>query len=310
MVFEFPDGRRVPVLVNVAPVYGEDGRIASIVAAIQDISGLTTLLEERGTGASPETAALARTNGALLELGDASERGLARETNEDSVYCEPPGSARAQAKGWVFAVADGMGGEAVGELASRTAAAALVDAYYRSPGGAPALAKAASEANQAVRALAASKLQYAGMGTTLTAGVIQGSRLAFAHVGDSRAYLVRSGRARQLTQDHSWVAELVRAGALTQDQLRTHRYRNVLTRALGRQDQVQIDVIERELEDGDTLVLCSDGVTGKVEDPEIARLVAAQTPPRAAASLVSLARTRGGDDDASAVVVRWRRSVP
>jgi len=308
MWLEFPDGRRILGRVNVSPVYDDNGRITAAVAAIQDMGGLATLLDDMTGEATATQPALARTDGALMEAGSASERGAAREVNEDSVYCEPPGSGRAQNRGWIFAVADGMGGEAVGELASRTAAGALVDAYYRSSGGPPGLASAASEANQAVRALAASKLQYAGMGTTLTAALINGARLTVAHVGDSRAYLVRNGRTDQVTQDHSWVAELVRAGALTKDQGRTHRYRNVLTRALGRQDQVQVDLIERDLEDGDILVLCSDGVTGKVEDAEIARMVAAQPPQRAASSLVSLARTRGGEDDESAIVVQWQRA--
>ena len=295
--FDFPDGRRVPVLINVTPVFDDDGKVAAAIAVIQDISGAEAPPDAAARQVSAPLAP--GTTGPLSSY--LSERGRERETNEDSVYAEPPHSQRAPARGWVYAVADGMGGQAVGEVASRTAIEAVVRAYYDGVG----LPDAVSEANRAVREAGQARPEFRGLGTTLTVAGIKDGRLSVAHVGDSRAYLLREGRLRQLTQDHSWVAELVRAGALTPDKLRSHRYRNILTRALGREERVQVDVSEASLESGDAVILCSDGLSGKVEEAEIARVAASQRPEQAVTSLVDMAKARGGEDDTSVVIVRW-----
>jgi protein phosphatase len=307
MVFEVPDGRRVRTLVSATPVYAEDGRITSAIAIIQELASVGPLAGPTPsvpteaaqipvpTGTATETAL-------RIECASATDRGRVRETNEDAVYCEPVDSERVRDRGWLCAVADGMGGAAAGEVASDTALRTLVQHYY-DPLHPQNIHEAAQAANAAVHEAARGRPEYEGMGTTLTAAAIVGERLHIAHVGDSRAYLVRRGEARQITQDHSWVAELVRAGALTNEQARAYRYRNILSRALGRQPEVDVDGVEHNLEPGDRFVLCSDGLSNLVGDGEIARVASSEPPQAAADGLVELANSRGGLDNISAIVV-------
>lgn len=309
MTYEFPDGRSLKIRVNATPVYGEDGRITAAVAVIQDITPLqappVAALAAEQTAANSIRLELAGQT-VRLEYGFIGERGQRREVNEDSVYCEPAGSARVQDDGWLCAVADGMGGAAVGEVASKLAVETLADSYYASLGGSSEFADAVRRANGVVYETAQQNPRYSGMGTTLTAALIRGDRLTVGHVGDSRAYLVRQGSIRQLTNDHSWVAELVRAGALSPDHRRNLPISNLLTRALGRALTVEIDLVEEELQPGDSLVLCSDGVSNNVVDAEIARAVATERPQEAARALVSLARQRGGGDDTTVAIATLR----
>lgn len=313
MWFEFPDGRRVHVLLNVTPVYGEDGRLGAVIATFEDITGRQAPPRTPSQELRLSQIATTLAGSGQPEAASVSERGLTRQTNEDSVYCEPADSTRAKTHGWLYAVADGMGGAAMGEAASRTAIQALVDAYYRSDGGrsdgeGDALLAAVSQANDAVLAASHSRPDYRGMGTTLTALLLRENRLTVAHAGDSRAYLIRAGRIEQLTQDHSWVAELVRAGALTPEQLRTFRYRNMITRYLGRDKTLKVDRADEILQDDDLLLLCSDGLHGKVDDADIALLATSEPAQQAVSSLVKLAQRQGSEDDTSVVIVRWRRT--
>ncbi|MFM8305472.1 MAG: Stp1/IreP family PP2C-type Ser/Thr phosphatase, partial [Actinomycetota bacterium] len=169
----------------------------------------------------------------------------------------------------LVAVADGMGGHQAGEVASATAIAALRDELER---GEP-IDAAITAANDAVFTQAATDESLRGMGTTITAGTLRDRTLVIGHVGDSRAYLLRSGELRQLTTDHSVIAELIASGELTEAEARVDPRRSMITRALGIDAQVVVDVLEVDLEDGDRLLLCSDGLTTMVGDPAIAEIL-------------------------------------
>jgi protein phosphatase len=306
IVYELAQGRSVRVVVNATPVYGDDGRISAAVATLQEA------VEPRPPEAPSSPASPAQVQAIALEIhgctvqleyGFISERGLRRETNEDAVYCELVDSSFVSEAGWLCAVADGMGGSAVGEVASRLALDTLASTYYASLGGPDDLVGAVERANAVVYETAQQNPRYGGMGTTMTAALVRAGRLTVAHVGDSRAYLLRQGTIRQLTRDHTWVAELVRAGALDPNHRKNLPISSVLTRALGRASSIEVDIVEEELRADDGIVLCSDGLTNQVDDWEIARAAAAEGPHEAARSLVRLARARGGGDDITVTVV-------
>jgi protein phosphatase len=306
IVYELAQGRSVRVVVNATPVYGDDGRISAAVATLQEAA------EPKAREGLPSVASPAQVHAIAMEIcgrtvqleyGFISERGLRRETNEDAVYCEPVDSSFVSEAGWLCAVADGMGGSAVGEVASRLAVDTLASTYYASLGGPGDLVSAVEQANSVVYETAQQNQRYGGMGTTMTAALARAGRLTVAHVGDSRAYLLRQGTIRQLTRDHTWVAELVRAGALDPNHRKNLPISSVLTRALGRASSIEVDLVEEELQAGDGIVLCSDGLTNQVDDWEIARVAAAEAPHEAARSLVRLARARGAGDDITVTVV-------
>src|SRR5690242_3235722 len=209
------------------------------------------------------------------------------------------------AKGALFIVADGMGGHAAGEVASEIAVDTVSNAYYQddSDDVATSLLQAIRRANAAIHQRAAENMLRSGMGTTCVAAVLRGNMAYIANVGDSRAYLVRNGQAKQISQDHSWVYEQVRAGLLTEDQARTHAQRNVITRCLGTQAEVEIDVFPEQLEDGDSLVLCTDGLSGLVGDDELRKIVEQFVPQESVYHLVERANENGGPDNITAIVV-------
>jgi protein phosphatase len=217
--------------------------------------------------------------------------GRVRPGNEDAVLVTD--DAR------LVAVADGMGGHQAGEVASATAIAALLAGVER---GDP-IDVAITGANDAVVRLAADDHALRGMGTTLTAGTIDGSTFLIGHVGDSRAYLLRDGELRQLTTDHSVVAELVAAGELTEAEALTDPRRAMITRALGIDPSVDVDVLSIELAPGDRLLLCSDGLTSMVRDDVIAEVLGTEPDrERAADALVAAANLAGGADNITVVV--------
>src|ERR1700680_1634921 len=164
-------------------------------------------------------------------------------------------------KGALFIVADGMGGHAAGEVASEIAVDTVSNVYYQdnSDDAATSLLHAIKRANALIHQRAAENMLRSGMGTTCVAAVLRGNMAYIANMGDSRAYLVRNGQVKQVSQDHSWVAEQVRAGLLTEDQARTHAQRNVITRSLGTQADVDIDVFLEPLQENDCVGLCTDG---------------------------------------------------
>jgi protein phosphatase len=208
----------------------------------------------------------------------------------------------------LVAVADGMGGHRAGEVASATALEALRAAITS---GRP-LRESIEDANDAVFTKSRTDQDLHGMGTTLTAGtLVAGGTLLVGHVGDSRAYLLRDGEMRQITEDHSLVEELVREGRLTADEAAVHPQRSIITRALGLDLAVEVDVYPVELAPGDRLLLCSDGLTGMVQPDDIAATLRRESDPsRAAAQLVDLANHAGGEDNITVVVVAVTDEAP
>jgi protein phosphatase len=234
-----------------------------------------------------------------------SDIGLSRQTNEDSWLARPP----------VFAVADGMGGARAGEVASRVALETLVtgvaDLDPRDRHGAGELLLSAAEgANRRVWELSTEHASTAGMGTTLTALALCADAARLVHIGDSRAYALRDETLTQLTDDHSLVAEMVRSGELAPEETAAHPLRSVLSRALGTEPDPTFDLLDVDLLAGDTILLCSDGLTGRVEDDRIATLLAGADPEEIAQSLVAEALENGGPDNITVLVVRLEEFTP
>jgi protein phosphatase len=222
-----------------------------------------------------------------------TDPGLTRSQNEDGLVIEPP----------LYAVADGMGGHRAGEIASREALAALVANAPRDV-DAKSLARAVRAANRAVIESAAKSRTRTGMGTTMTAAMVDGTHVLVAHVGDSRAYLLHEGKLTRITEDHSMVADLVRQGAISEEEARFHPQRSVITRALGSDPEMVADVFDVQAVTGDRLLLATDGLTGMLPDDFIAELLSTERSPEdAAAKLVEAANRAGGYDNITVVVV-------
>lgn len=230
--------------------------------------------------------------GALTSFGSRTDIGCLRDHNEDSLIVAPP----------LFAVADGMGGHAAGEVASEIAVNVLSELAPQHPDG-EALAHAVEEANRAIIRAAHEGLGREGMGTTVTAAMLEGERLVIAQVGDSRAYLLHQGKLQQLTRDHSLMADMIEAGQLTPEEARTHPNRSVITRALGSDLRLHPDIYEINVETGDRLLVCSDGLSGMVLDSDIeSTLCRIQDPQRCASQLVNEAIANGGHDNVTVIV--------
>ena len=247
-----------------------------------------------------------------VRWGARSIAGQVRDLNEDSLGC-PPERLTQQTikdKGLLYAVADGMGGHAAGEVASRQALDILFREYYGDPStdvGA-SLRDAFDRANAGIHQQASAHTGRARMGTTLVAAVVRGDEWLVANVGDSRAYLIRSGVVQQITQDHSWVAEQVRQGLMTSEEAHAHPYAHIITRALGQSPEVKTDLFRRELHPEDTILLCSDGLSNELQDSIIGDVVAHSEPQGGADKLVELADERGGHDNITALLIRM--SIP
>lgn len=225
--------------------------------------------------------------------GSRTEIGNVREHNEDSLTVLPP----------LFAVADGMGGHEAGEVASEITINTLNDLAPQSA-DAEALARAVVAANLNVIKAPSQGVGREGMGTTLTAAILEKERLVIAQAGDSRAYLLHNGSLQQLTRDHSLMADMIEAGQLTEAEARVHPNRSVITRAIGSDPHMQPDLYELNVETGDRLLLCSDGICGMIEDHEIASIMRqAPSAQSCADQLVEAALAAGGFDNATAVVV-------
>lgn len=225
--------------------------------------------------------------------GSRTEIGNVREHNEDSLTVLPP----------LFAVADGMGGHEAGEVASEITINTLNDLAPQSA-DAEALARAVVAANLNVIKAPSQGVGREGMGTTLTAAILEKERLVIAQVGDSRAYLLHNGSLQQLTRDHSLMADMIEAGQLTEAEARVHPNRSVITRAIGSDPHMQPDLYELNVETGDRLLLCSDGICGMIEDHEIASIMRqAPSAQSCADQLIEAALAAGGFDNATAVVV-------
>jgi len=231
-----------------------------------------------------------------IDFFQLTDVGCVRRENEDALGHWP------HEDGLLFAVADGMGGEAAGEVASALALEVLAREMDRAPGGwavAKRLRRAVQEANLELYNKAIAVPELRGMGTTLTASAVVGSTLVAAHVGDCRLFLWRAGALTQLTKDHTWVWEQVQYGLLSTDDARTHPKRSLLTRSLGRELIVGVDVLTMDLRPGDIIVQCSDGIHVPVREPEMAELVTAHPPEAACRAMVRRAREEGGEDNLS-----------
>jgi len=231
----------------------------------------------------------------------ATDVGRVRAANEDSYHVGDS----------VFAVADGMGGHLAGEVASETALQPVAEldgrVFADQDEALGALRQAVIEANDIVVSKAAGDPRYSGMGTTLTAVMLEGMRVHLAHVGDSRAYLLRGERFSQITDDHTLVQRLVDEGRLTPEQAASHPQRSIITRAIGVEEDIEVDSMSLEARPGDLLLLCSDGLTGPVPDDEIRRILGAATPDldTAAQDLVDAALDRGAPDNVTVVLIQF-----
>ena len=228
-----------------------------------------------------------------LSWGARSDVGLVRGHNEDSFVVKAP----------LFAVCDGMGGHAAGEIASGIAVQTIAE---RAPEHTDeiALGAAVEAANTAVLEGVESGKGKAGMGCTATCAIIENNRMAIAHVGDSRIYLLHAGTLVRITRDHSYVEELVDAGEITADEARVHPSRSIITRALGSDPDMYADHFTLDVSTGDRVILCSDGLSSMVPDKDIEELsVSSVTPQAAADTLVSAALTAGGHDNVTVIVV-------
>jgi protein phosphatase len=235
----------------------------------------------------------------LLAWGASTDAGRVRGGNEDSYVAEP----------MIFGVADGMGGHQAGEVASAIAASTMRDRLVAGANSVDVAVAAVVEANAAIFQGAHNNAEQRGMGTTLTALAVlttegQPPRFALLNVGDSRTYVVRNGRLRRVSIDHSYVQELVSTGHITELEARNHPRRNIVTRALGIEPTVRVDTWVLPLVKGDRYVLCSDGLVDEVEDHVIAAILAEQTNPQEAAdALVAAANENGGRDNTTVLVV-------
>lgn len=228
-----------------------------------------------------------------MPFGSRTDVGCVRDHNEDSLIVTPP----------LFVVADGMGGHAAGEVASEIAVQTIAEHAPQHPNG-EALADAVCLANEEIIKAAEEGRGRMGMGTTCTAAMLEGERLIVAQVGDSRAYLLHEGRLQQITRDHSLMADMIEAGHLTPEEARIHPNRSVITRALGSTANAAPDVYELNVETGDRLLLCSDGLSSMIWDDEIERIMlTTPDPQRCASNLVSAALDAGGYDNVTVIVV-------
>jgi PPM family protein phosphatase len=226
-----------------------------------------------------------------IRVGVATDIGQVREGNEDAYLVVAP----------LYAVADGMGGHRGGEVASSLALETVQQLFERQEG---TLADQVAQANRAVYDRSLSDRSVSGMGTTLTAALIDGNEVHLVHVGDSRAYLLRDARLTQLTEDHTLVHRMVVEGEITADEAETHPHRSILTRALGVDESVQVDEGDVQVETGDRLLLCTDGLTGMVPEEQIQEIMLdASDPQEVVDRLVRVANRAGGIDNITAVVL-------
>ena len=231
----------------------------------------------------------------VVEQAYRTDTGRQRQANEDSFFAGAP----------LFAVADGMGGAQAGEVASRIAADSFEPAERGSEPAETYLRSIAEEANRRIHAIAQRDSTRSGMGTTLTSAMLEDDEVSIAHVGDSRAYLYRDGELRLLTSDHSLVEELRRQGRLTDAQAQDHPQRSIITRALGPEEEVEIDTLTVSARPGDVILLTSDGLTTMIKDERIAEILADdESLEDAVDRLVREANEAGGRDNITAVAFR------
>lgn len=234
----------------------------------------------------------------MIRFYQMSDVGLKRHVNEDSILCRPPSD---------FVVADGMGGHVAGEIASYifTSTVNHLLSEQAGPLDQDGLRQLVIQGNHAILNSISQHPEQKGMGTTATMLHLDGKHGVWAHVGDSRLYCVRHGVMRQLTRDHTYVNDLVDRGSITPLEAENHPSRNMLMRAVGVEEFVQVDTGEFQLEHGDIYLLCSDGLTNMVTEPAIQTVLEATDCPNKANSLVQCAKAGGGRDNISVIVVEY-----
>jgi PPM family protein phosphatase len=243
-----------------------------------------------------------RRSGTKVAYSGVTESGRVRSINQDSFYV---GEVE---NGYLAVVADGMGGHKTGEVASKKAVEIIKEELTHTNNHPPAaLAKAVQAANLDIFDFSSLHPEHQGMGTTLTTVFIDDQVGLVGHVGDSRAYLIRDNHIRQLTSDHSWVAEQVRQGVITQDEARRHRLRNVITNALGSNQEVKLDVLYFDVKEGDRLLLCSDGISMLIPEDQMKSIVSHADPEQASQQLISEANRRGSPDNITAVILEVQK---
>ena len=251
----------------------------------------------------------------MIEAFGATDVGRRRKLNEDNFLLDD--------KSGLYAVCDGMGGHNAGEIASKMSIETIA-AFIQKSGGdekditwpygletelsfeGNRLKTAIRLANKRVFKAADNREDYTGMGTTVVAALASGNLLTIGSAGDSRCYLVRDGTLTQLTRDDSWVSAAWAEGILTPEEIERHPLKNVITKAVGAKDNIDIDIVEHRLEPGDLAMLCSDGLHGMVNDQEITRILGTGTPPleEASAQLIEAANEAGGRDNVTVVLLR------
>jgi serine/threonine protein phosphatase PrpC len=258
---------------------------------------------------------------ALLNLDVALRTDIGgRSSNEDNMSSYVPEDAQVMAKkGALFVVADGLGGHVQGEVASELAVNTIRDTYYQDTDEdiALSLRKAVEHANALIWQRNGEKFRDAtedekaqgGMATTCVAAVLQNDHVYVANAGDSLAFIMRAEQVMQIAQNHSWVVEQVHAGLLTKEQARSHEKRNMITRCLGTKSDVDVYVASEAVQDGDVLLLCTDGLWSLVEEDELRSIVEQYAPQESAKRLVERANENGGPDNITAVVVRVSLAV-
>ena len=245
-------------------------------------------------------------SGPFLEAHLLSDVGKKRQRNEDGcTLCVPDDKDLARERGVLLAVADGMGGVSGGDFASRLGLQTLVEEYYaRNEATVPArLQEAVNQANRRIFQEAENHPEFYGMGTTMCALLVHGDHGYIAHVGDSRLYLYRDA-LYQVTEDHSLVAEQVRNGYISEDEARTHSLKNLITRAVGTKDAVKADLYAVKLKVGDTIMMCSDGLSNLVDDNAIAGILTGGNLQGAARVLVGRALEGGAPDNVTVLLLR------
>lgn len=246
-----------------------------------------------------------------LEFATLSDTGRVRKNNEDYVgHVLPSSPAHVSSHGWLFALADGVGGQAKGEEASKTAVESLMAGFRKASPGEPLgtmLTRLVQAANTDVFEKATEPGSGAGMATTIVACALRFDRAVIAHVGDSRCYHIRSGHAKPVTRDHTVVNEQLRMGLLSSREAKDARTRHILSRSLGNDMFVAPEINEVQIVRGDVILLCSDGLHGAVPDTEIGRRVdLSNSLESAAQDLVALANERDGGDNVSVQLIRIR----
>lgn len=243
-----------------------------------------------------------------MRFAAGTDIGLIRDTNEDYYRIIHESSLDAYA----FIIADGMGGHSCGEIASRMAVDYISDFVEQSGSRlfsclsiGEEIRRLLMEANINVFEASLSNPEASGMGTTLTMAVIAGGKVTVAHVGDSRFYMARDGSLQQITEDHSFIRELIKKGTLTVEEAESHPRKHVITRAIGSSRDLEVDILDFEAEKGDVFLLCTDGLTNMISEDEIYNVIIDNDPERACTELIEAAKSKGGEDNITVIVIKY-----